>query len=184
MQLWHVGRVSHPDLQPGGALPVAPSAVKPEMTAFTNDGMKDIPVPRALDKDELPRVVADYVRAAENAKAAGFDGVEIHSANGYLLDQFLRDGANQRIDEYGGSIENRMRFPLQVVDAVVAVWGPERVGIRISPVSPPTTCATAIPSRCSPAMSRSFRSASWSISTSSKAKPAAIVTLTSSRRGR
>ncbi|UIJ70273.1 alkene reductase [Aurantimonas sp. HBX-1] len=136
MQLWHVGRVSHPDLQPGGALPVAPSAVKPEMTAFTNDGMKDIPVPRALDKDELPRVVADYVKAAENAKAAGFDGVEIHSANGYLLDQFLRDGANQRTDEYGGSIENRMRFPLQVVDAVVGVWGPERVGIRISPVSP------------------------------------------------
>ncbi|MCD1644228.1 alkene reductase [Aurantimonas coralicida] len=136
LQLWHVGRISHPDLQPGGALPVAPSAVKPDMKAFTVDGFKDIPAPRALDKDELPRVVADYVKAAENAKAAGFDGVEVHSANGYLLDQFLRDGANQRTDDYGGSIENRIRFPLEVVDAVVGVWGAERVGIRISPVSP------------------------------------------------
>ena len=136
LQLWHVGRISHPDLQPGGALPVAPSAVKPEMKAFTQDGFKDIPAPRALEKDELPRVVEDYVKASKNAKAAGFDGVEIHSANGYLLDQFLRDGANQRTDEYGGSVENRMRFPLEVVDAVVGVWGAERVGIRISPVSP------------------------------------------------
>ncbi|MER0238185.1 alkene reductase [Fulvimarina sp. MAC8] len=135
MQLWHVGRISHPDLQDGGALPVAPSAVKPEGKAFTEDGFKDIPTPRALEKDELPRVIEDYVKAAENAKAAGFDGVEVHSANGYLLDQFLRDSTNKREDEYGGSIENRMRFPLEVVDAIVKVWGPERVGIRISPVS-------------------------------------------------
>jgi len=136
LQLWHVGRVSHPDLQPGGALPVSSSAVKPEMKAFTNDGFKDIPAPRALEASELPRVVDDFVKASENAKRAGFDGVEVHSANGYLLDQFLRDGANKRTDEFGGSIENRMRFPLMVVDAVIEVFGPERTGIRISPVSP------------------------------------------------
>ncbi|MBO0660963.1 alkene reductase [Jiella sp. MQZ9-1] len=136
LQLWHVGRVSHPDLQPGGALPVAPSAIKPEMKAFTEDGFKDMVAPRALAASELPRVVEDYVKATENAKRAGFDGVEIHSANGYLLDQFLRDGANKRTDDYGGSIENRMRFPLMVVDAVTKVFGPERTGIRISPVSP------------------------------------------------
>lgn len=136
LQLWHVGRVSHPDLQPGGALPVAPSAIAPAMQAFTESGMKDAVAPRALDADELPRVVADFVKATEHSKAAGFDGVEIHSANGYLLDQFLRDGANQRTDEFGGSIENRLRFPLMVVDAVTKVFGPERTGIRISPVSP------------------------------------------------
>lgn len=136
LQLWHVGRISHPDLQEGGKLPVAPSAVKPDMKAFTEEGFKPIPEPRALDKGELPRIVADYVAASENAKAAGFDGVEIHSANGYLLDQFLRDGANKRTDEYGGSIENRIRFPLEVVDAIVKVWGADRVGIRISPVTP------------------------------------------------
>lgn len=136
LQLWHVGRVSHPDLQPGGALPVAPSAIAPAMQAFTEGGMKDAVTPRALEADELPRVVADFVKATENSKAAGFDGVEIHSANGYLLDQFLRDGANQRNDEFGGSIENRLRFPLMVIDAVTKVFGPERTGIRISPVSP------------------------------------------------
>lgn len=135
MQLWHVGRISHPDLQPGNALPVAPSAIKPKGQAFTEQGFKDNVTPRALDRDELPRVIADYVKAAENAKAAGFDGVEIHSANGYLLDQFLSDHTNTRADDYGGSIENRMRFPLEVVDAVLKVWGPERTGIRISPLS-------------------------------------------------
>ena len=136
LQLWHVGRVSHPDLQKDGQLPVAPSAIAPQMQAFTESGMKEVPTPRALEKDELPRVVEDYVKAARNAIAAGFDGDEIHSANGYLLDQFLRDGANQRTDEYGGSIENRMRFPLEVVDAVVAAVGADRTGIRVSPVSP------------------------------------------------
>ena len=133
MQLWHVGRISHPDLQEGGALPVSASAVKPDTQAFTENGFKDIPAPRPLDKAELPRIVADYVKAAENAKAAGFDGVEVHSANGYLLDQFLQDGTNQRTDEYGGPIENRIRLPLEVVDAVVGVWGGDRVGVRISP---------------------------------------------------
>jgi N-ethylmaleimide reductase len=135
LQLWHVGRISHPDLQPGGAAPVAPSAVKPEGKAFTEEGFKDHETPRALEESELPRVVADYVKATRNARAAGFDGVEVHSANGYLLDQFLRDGTNTRTDRYGGSIENRMRFPLQVVDAVVAAWDKEHVGIRISPVT-------------------------------------------------
>ncbi len=136
LQLWHVGRVSHPDLQPGNALPVAPSAIAAKGQSFTEEGMKDMVTPRALSADELPRVVEDYRHAARQAKAAGFDGVEIHSANGYLLDQFLRDGANKRDDAFGGSVENRLRFPLQVVDAVVDVWGPERTGIRISPVSP------------------------------------------------
>ncbi|MBP0614398.1 alkene reductase [Jiella mangrovi] len=145
LQLWHVGRVSHPDLQPGGALPVAPSAIAPKMQAFTEDGMKDAVAPRALAASELQRVVDDYVKATENCKAAGFDGVEIHSANGYLLDQFLRDGANQRDDEFGGSIENRMRFPLMVVDAVTKVFGPERTGIRISPVSPANDLADSDP---------------------------------------
>lgn len=136
LQLWHVGRVSHPDLQENGKLPVAPSAIAPKMQAFTEGGMKDVPTPRALEKDELSRVVDDYVKASKNAIDAGFDGVEIHSANGYLLDQFLRDGANQRTDEYGGSIENRLRFPLQVVDAVTSAVGANRTGIRVSPVSP------------------------------------------------
>ncbi|MBZ8131677.1 alkene reductase [Afifella sp. IM 167] len=145
LQLWHVGRISHPDLQPNGGLPVAPSAVKPDVKAFTETGFKDIPEPRALAADELPGIVEDYRRAAQNAKNAGFDGVEVHSANGYLLDQFLRDKTNRRHDTFGGSIDNRMRFPLQVVDAVTEVWGPEHVGIRISPVSPANDCADSDP---------------------------------------
>ncbi|GGD85848.1 alkene reductase [Aureimonas endophytica] len=135
LQLWHVGRISHPDLQPNHALPVAPSAVRPSGKAFTEEGFKDHETPRALDESELPRLVQDYVKATRNARAAGFDAVEVHSANGYLLDQFLRDGTNQRTDRYGGSIENRMRFPLEVVDAVVGAWDKEHVGIRISPVT-------------------------------------------------
>ncbi|MGE4313067.1 MAG: alkene reductase [Pseudobdellovibrionaceae bacterium] len=145
MQLWHVGRISHPSLQENGALPVAPSAIQPNQKAFTETGFEDIPTPRALETAELARVVADYKKAAQNAKAAGFDGVEIHSANGYLLDQFLRDQTNKRTDEYGGAIENRMRFPLEVVDAVVSVWGADRVGIRISPVSPVNDIADSNP---------------------------------------
>lgn len=137
LQLWHVGRISHPSLQPGGQLPVAPSAIAPdgEATAFTEDGIKPIGTPRALRADELPRLVADYRTAAKNAIAAGFDGVEIHAANAYLLDQFLRPGANHRTDEYGGSPENRRRFPLMVVDGVIAEVGADRTGIRISPVN-------------------------------------------------
>jgi len=135
MQLWHVGRISHPDLQPDGALPVAPSAICATAEAFTEQGRKPVVTPRALTLEELPGIIAQYRTAAKNALAAGFDGVEVHGANGYLLDQFLRDGANHREDAYGGSIANRARLMLEVVAAVVDVWGAERVGLRISPLS-------------------------------------------------
>ena len=135
IQLWHVGRISHPALQEGGALPVAPSAVTPAGWVFTGQGKEDMVTPRALALDELPGIVADYRRAAENAEAAGFDGVEIHAANGYLLDQFLRDKTNLRSDRYGGSIENRARLLLEVTDAVLEVWAKDRVGVRLSPLS-------------------------------------------------
>jgi len=132
LQLWHVGRISHPDFH-DGALPVAPSAIRPEGSAVTPSGMQPFVTPRALETDEIPGIVEQYRRAAENALAAGFDGVEIHSANGYLLDQFLRDGTNRRSDIYGGSLENRSRLLLEVTEAVTGVWGAERVGIRLSP---------------------------------------------------
>jgi len=131
-QLWHVGRVSHPDFH-GGALPVAPSALPVEGEAFTQNGKVKIVTPRALETRELPGIVEQFRSAAENAKAAGFDGVELHGANGYLLDQFLRDGSNRRTDDYGGSIENRARFPLEVTEAVLGVWDPQRVGYKLSP---------------------------------------------------
>lgn len=134
LQLWHVGRISH-RMYHGGQLPVAPSAIAPEGEVYTAEGMTSFETPRALETDEIAGVVEEFRHGAEMARKAGFDGVEIHGANGYLLDQFLRDGANQREDRYGGSIENRLRFPLAVVDAVCGVWGPERVGIRISPLS-------------------------------------------------
>ncbi len=136
-QLWHVGRISHNDLQPGGGLPVAPSAIRPEGQAFTEEGFKPHPTPRALETDEIAGIVADYAHAAACARRAGFDGVEIHSANQYLLEQFIRDSSNIRTDRYGGSIENRLRIVLEVAEAVTAVWGGgERVGIRLSPTSP------------------------------------------------
>lgn len=135
-QMWHVGRISHPDLQPDHALPVSASAVKPNGEAFTETGLKPFVTPRALDLKEIPGIILQYAHAAECAKRAGFDGVEIHSANGYLLDQFLRDGTNQRTDRYGGSFQNRVRLDLEVAEAVTGVWGGERVGIRISPVTP------------------------------------------------
>jgi N-ethylmaleimide reductase len=135
IQLWHVGRISHPDLQEGGALPVAPSAVTPKGWVFTGRGREEMVTPRALELAELPGIVATYRRAAENAQAAGFDGVEIHSANGYLLDQFLRDKTNLRSDAYGGTIENRARLLLEVTDAVLEVWEKARVGVRLSPLS-------------------------------------------------
>jgi N-ethylmaleimide reductase len=136
LQLWHTGRISHPDLQPGHGLPVSASAIKPKGQAFTLEGMKDHVTPRALETDEIPGIVEDYRKAAANAKAAGFDGVEVHSANTYLLEQFVRDSTNHRIDQYGGSIENRLRFPLAVVEAVCDVWGGgHRVGIRLSPAT-------------------------------------------------
>ncbi|MCR9255343.1 MAG: alkene reductase [Alphaproteobacteria bacterium] len=132
-QLWHVGRIAHSSVQPGGALPVAPSAIRPEGQARTYDGKRDFETPRALETEELPGIVEQYRHAARSALKAGFDGVEIHAANGYLLDQFLKDGTNKRTDAYGGSVENRARLTLEVVDAVIAVWGADRVGIRLSP---------------------------------------------------
>jgi N-ethylmaleimide reductase len=136
LQLWHVGRVSHPDLQPGGVLPVAPSAVRAEgQKAYTYEGFKELVTPRALETDEIPGIVADYAHAAQCAKDAGFDGVEIHSANGYLLQQFLSDKTNKRTDRYGGSIENRTRIVVEVVEAVTKVWGGDKVGIRLSPLT-------------------------------------------------
>lgn len=133
LQLWHVGRISHPSYQPDGGLPVAPSAIAPKGKIFTGTAMLDYVTPRALETSEIPAIVAEYVHGAKLAKEAGFDGVEIHNANGYLLDQFLRDGTNQRSDNYGGSVENRARLTLEVTDAVIAVWGADRVGIRFSP---------------------------------------------------
>jgi N-ethylmaleimide reductase len=133
-QIWHVGRITHPDLI-GGAEPVAPSPVQPQVAAYTRNGKETPPVPHALSEAEIQEVVAQYRRGAANAIRAGFDGVEIHGANGYLVDQFLRDGSNLRTDRYGGSIENRCRFALEVVDACVAEIGAGRVGIRLSPVT-------------------------------------------------
>jgi N-ethylmaleimide reductase len=145
LQLWHVGRISHPSLQKDGALPVAPSAVRPEGQAFTASGFQPFVTPRALETAEIVGIVADYRRAAQNAKDAGFDGVEIHAANGYLIEQFLKDKTNQRTDRYGGSIENRVRFLREVTEAVTAVWGPERTGIRFSPLSPANDIADSNP---------------------------------------
>jgi N-ethylmaleimide reductase len=133
LQLWHVGRISHPSLQPNGELPVAPSAIAPHGEAMTDEGMQPFVTPRALETGELPGIVEQYRQGAANALAAGFDGVEIHAANGYLLDQFLRDGTNHRTDQYGGSVENRSRLLMEVTEAVVGVWGNDRVGLRLSP---------------------------------------------------
>jgi N-ethylmaleimide reductase len=136
LQLWHVGRISHPSLQPNGELPVAPSAIKPEGNAMTTSGFVPFVEPRALALEEIPGIVAAYRQAAINAKEAGFDGVEVHGANGYLLDQFLRDGTNKRTDAYGGPVENRARLLLEAVSVVSAVFGANRVGVRLSPVNP------------------------------------------------
>lgn len=136
LQLWHVGRISHPSLQPDGELPVAPSAIRPEGEAVTYQGLQPFVTPRALRSDELPGIVEQFRAGARNALAAGFDGVEIHAANGYLLDQFLRDGSNHRTDAYGGSRENRTRLLCEVTEAVADVWGSDRVGVRISPLNP------------------------------------------------
>ncbi|MCK5923298.1 MAG: alkene reductase, partial [Methylococcales bacterium] len=133
IQLWHVGRISHPSMQPDNALPVAPSAIRPEGEAVTYDGMQSFETPRALNLEEIPDLITDFVDAAQRAKDAGFDGVEIHAANGYLLDQFLRDSANARTDAYGGSIDNRMRLLDEVITGVSDVWPTTRIGVRLSP---------------------------------------------------
>jgi len=142
VQLWHVGRISHVDLQPGNAAPVSASAIRAQTKTFVHNGFVDVSEPRALEIDELPAIVHDFRRAAANAIAAGFDGVEIHGANGYLLEQFIKDGANQRTDAYGGSIENRARLLLEVTAAVAAEIGADRTGVRLSPVSPANAIAT------------------------------------------
>ncbi|PLW83846.1 alkene reductase [Kineobactrum sediminis] len=136
MQLWHVGRISHTALQPNGEKPVAPSAIAPKgaQTYISADsGMVDIPEPRALETSEMQNIVDQFRDGARNARDAGFDGVEVHAANGYLLDEFLKSGTNHRRDQFGGSVENRVRLPLMVVEAVVDVWGKHSVGVRVSP---------------------------------------------------
>ena len=136
IQLWHVGRVSHTLLQPNGGKPVAPSAIRAKGKTFVGGAFIDISEPRALELSEIPGIIDSFKRGAANALAAGFDGVELHGANGYLLDQFAKDGVNKRTDAYGGSIENRARLMLEVASAVTAEVGAERTGIRISPVTP------------------------------------------------
>ncbi len=141
VQLWHVGRISHPSLQPNGELPVAPSAIRPNATSFTTKGFEACVTPRALRTEEIPEIVEQYRLAARNAMSAGFDGVEIHAANGYLLDQFLRDSTNKRTDGYGGTAQGRARLLVEVTDVVAGACGSQRVGIRLSPVSPVNDCA-------------------------------------------
>ena len=134
VQLWHVGRISDPELL-GGQLPVAPSAIAPQGQVAVLRPKRDYTVPRALETEEIAPIVQDFVQAARNAKAAGFDFIEVHAANGYLFDQFLHDGSNQRTDQYGGSIENRARFLLETVDALLQEWPAERVGVHLNPMS-------------------------------------------------
>lgn len=133
MQLWHAGAISHTSLHPGGESPLSPSGIRQETGVFTVNGPEPVSDPRALMTEEVKALVGYFKQAARNAKEVGFDGVEIHGANGYLIDQFLRDSTNQRTDEYGGTIENRHRFLLEIVEASVDVWGPDCVGVRISP---------------------------------------------------
>jgi N-ethylmaleimide reductase len=136
IQLWHVGRISHTSLQANGGAPVAPSAIRAKGKTFVNGTFADVSEPRAVELSEIPGIIEDFKRGTANALAAGFDGVEIHGANGYLLDQFAKDGTNKRTDAYGGSIENRARLMLEISRVVAAEAGPERTGIRISPVTP------------------------------------------------
>ena len=141
LQLWHMGRLSHPSHQPGGGLPVAPSAIAAKGQCTTAQFTREpFPVPRALETDEIPALIESYAQAARNARAAGFDGVEIHSANGYLLEQFIRDSVNRRTDEYGGSVQHPIRPTLECVDAAIEVFGRDRVGIRLSPVTAANSC--------------------------------------------
>ncbi len=135
LQLWHVGRISHTSLQPDGKAPVAPSAIRANAKTFVAEGFVDVSTPRALTTAEIPALIESYRQAAANARAAGFDGVEIHAANGYLLDQFLRDSTNQRTDAYGGSIDDRSRLLFEVSAAVAGEIGAGRTGVRLSPVT-------------------------------------------------
>ncbi|MCD0424004.1 alkene reductase [Rubrivivax sp. JA1024] len=145
IQLWHVGRISHVDLQPNHGAPVAPSAIRANTKTFVGGKFADVSEPRALELSEIPGIIESFRKAAANAVKAGFDGVEIHGANGYLLDQFARDSSNKRTDEYGGSIQNRARLMLEVAAAVAKEIGPERTGIRISPVTPANDVSDSTP---------------------------------------
>lgn len=145
LQIWHVGRVSHTSLQPNGAAPVGPSAIKAETQTYINGAFADVSEPRALRLEELPTILDDFRRAAANTVVAGFDGVEVHGANGYLLDQFAKDGSNRRDDAYGGSIKNRARMLLSAVAAVTTEIGADRTGVRISPVTPANGAFTSDP---------------------------------------
>ncbi|SMF81077.1 alkene reductase [Pseudobacteriovorax antillogorgiicola] len=133
LQLWHVGRISHVSLLPEGERPLAPSAIRAEAQTFAKEGFVDVSEPREIRNDEIATIVEQYKHAAELCKAAGFDGVEVHGANGYLINQFLASNSNQRQDEYGGSAENKSRFLIEVLDAVIGVYGASRVGLRLSP---------------------------------------------------
>lgn len=133
MQLWHVGRQSHPDIQPNGATPVAPSAIAAEGHGHASHGPVPFSMPRALEREEIPVIIAEFGAGAARAREAGFDGVEIHGANGYLPDQFLQDGTNKRTDDYGGGIENRARFLLEVTQAAIDAFGADRIGVRLTP---------------------------------------------------
>ena len=145
LQLWHVGRVSHVSLQPGGKAPVAPSAIRANTKTFVGGTFADVSEPRALLIEEIPAIVEAFRQGARNAIVAGFDGVEVHAANGYLIDQFLRDGTNHREDIYGGSLANRVRFLLEVTGAVIREVGARRVGVRLSPVSPSNDASDSDP---------------------------------------
>jgi N-ethylmaleimide reductase len=145
LQLWHVGRASHPDFH-NGETPVGPSAIAIDDTIYTPLGKKPYVTPRALTEAEIAATVRDYAQATVNARAAGFDGVEIHGANGYLIDQFIRDGSNRREDRYGGSLDNRLRLLLEVTDAVCKAWSPRRTGVRLSPVNPYNDMRDSAPS--------------------------------------
>ncbi|MFP2910007.1 alkene reductase [Pyxidicoccus sp. 3LFB2] len=147
LQMWHVGRISHPVMQPGGALPVGPSAIAATGTLYTSEGPKDFVTPRALELSELPGIVQGFAEGARRAKEAGFDGVEVHGANGYLLDQFLRDGSNHRTDAYGGTVEKRARLLLEATEAVAGVLGADRVGVRLSPLNPFNSMSDSDPER-------------------------------------
>jgi N-ethylmaleimide reductase len=145
LQLWHVGRISHVSLLPQGEVPVAPSAIRAKAQTVTANGMEDVSEPRALALEEIPQLIADYRSAARNAIDAGFDGVEVHAANGYLIEQFLRDGSNHRSDAYGGSIEHRTRLLAEVVQAVAEEIGAGRTGVRLSPASPGNDASDSAP---------------------------------------
>ena len=155
-QLWHVGRRSHSSLLPGGVLPGGPSAIAADDQAYTYDGFQPMPTPRALGTEEIAGIVAEFVTAAENARRAGFDGIELHAANAYLIDQFLRDGSNLRTDRYGGSVENRMRLLLEIVDAAAERIGADRVGVRLSPFSNRGGIFDRDPSQLFPAVARAL----------------------------